>query len=51
MRCEFEGSVPDEVTVCIAFPAAVADGATFSVRFDMAEDVPPLRVRVRRGAR
>jgi DnaJ-class molecular chaperone len=51
VRCEFAGSVPDEVTVCIAFPAAVADGATFNVRFDMAEDVPPLRVRIRCGAR
>jgi DnaJ-class molecular chaperone len=49
VRCEFAGTVPDEVTACIALPAEVADGATFSVRFDeLAEEAPPLRVRVRR---
>jgi DnaJ-class molecular chaperone len=50
VRCEFAGTVPDEVTACIAFPAEVADGATFSVRFDdLADEAPPLRVRVRRA--
>jgi molecular chaperone DnaJ len=47
VRCEFEGSVREEVTVCIAIPPAVADGATFTVRVDRHDAVPPLRVRVR----
>jgi molecular chaperone DnaJ len=46
-RCEFEGAIVDEVTVALAIPAGVGDGATFTVRFDQLADAPPLRVRVR----
>lgn len=48
VRCEFDGTVREEVTVCIAIPPAVGDGVTFSVRVDPSDDVAPLRVRVRR---
>jgi molecular chaperone DnaJ len=47
-RCEFAGAIDDEVTVALAIPPAVADGATFTIRFDDVASAPPLRVRVRR---
>jgi DnaJ-class molecular chaperone len=48
VRCEFEGTVREDVTVCIVLPPAVTDGATFSVRVDPEEVAPPVRVRARR---
>jgi len=49
-RCEFAGTVPEEVTVCISIPPAVSDGASFTVHVDEIDDTPPLRLRVRRTA-
>jgi DnaJ-class molecular chaperone len=51
VRCEFAGTVREEVTVRLDIPAAVHDGATFTVPLDPREAVPPLRVRVRVPAR
>jgi DnaJ-class molecular chaperone len=48
-RCEFEGAIDDEVTALVAIPPDVADGATFTIRYDGAGDTPPLRVCVRRA--
>jgi DnaJ-class molecular chaperone len=47
VRCEFEGSVREEVTVCLAIPPSVPDGATFTVHIDPRDAVPLLRVKVR----
>jgi DnaJ-class molecular chaperone len=47
-RCEFEGAIDDEVTALVAIPPDVADGATFTIRFDD-EETSPLRVCVRRA--
>jgi DnaJ-class molecular chaperone len=47
VRCEFEGTVREDVTVCIAIPPSVVDGTTFTVRIDPQDAAPPLRVRVR----
>jgi len=47
-RCEYDGTVREDVTVCISFSPFVSDGATFSVRVDPGDASPPLRVRVRR---
>jgi DnaJ-class molecular chaperone len=47
-RCEFEGAIDDEVTAVVAIPPDVADGATFTIRFDETGG-PPLRVCVRRA--
>jgi hypothetical protein len=46
-RCEFAGTVHEEVTACITIPPFVADGATFSVAVDPGEEARPLRIRVR----
>jgi DnaJ-class molecular chaperone len=46
-RCEFAGTVTDDVTALLAIPAHVSDGATFTVRFDEEADRRPLRVCVR----
>jgi DnaJ-class molecular chaperone len=47
VRCEFEGSIVDDVTALLAIPAGVSDGTTFTVRFDGEDPRPPLRVCVR----
>ncbi|HEX4405060.1 MAG TPA: DnaJ domain-containing protein [Polyangia bacterium] len=49
VRCEYAGSIVDDVTALLAIPAGVNDGATFTIRFDGEEPPPPLRVRVRRA--
>ena len=46
-RCEFAGTITDDVTALLAIPARVSDGATFTVRFDDHGDRRPLRVCVR----
>lgn len=46
-RCQFEGTVIDEVTVCVQIPPLVRAGTTFSIPLDRFERVPPLRVRIR----
>jgi molecular chaperone DnaJ len=49
-RCEFEGAIDDEVTALVAIPPDVADGATFTIRFDdEGGGPPPLRICVRRA--
>lgn len=45
VRCEFQGTVREDVTVCIGIPPLVADGATFTVHVDP-NGAAPLRVRV-----
>jgi DnaJ-class molecular chaperone len=50
VRCEYAGSIVDDVTALLAIPAGVSDGATFTIRFDGEEPPPPLRVRVRRAS-
>jgi DnaJ-class molecular chaperone len=47
VRCEFAGTVREEVTACITIPPFVTDGATFSVAVDPGEEARPLRIRVR----
>ncbi|HEV3030372.1 MAG TPA: DnaJ domain-containing protein [Polyangia bacterium] len=45
-RCEFAGTITDDVTALLAIPAHVNDGAIFTVRLDQGER-RPLRVCVR----
>jgi DnaJ-class molecular chaperone len=47
IRCEFEGTVLDPVTVCIAIRPRAPDGTVFSVHVDRLGAAPPLRVRIR----
>jgi molecular chaperone DnaJ len=46
-RCEFEGTVLDEVTVWIPIPPLARDGVSFAVAADPLGVAPPLRVRLR----
>jgi DnaJ-class molecular chaperone len=46
VRCEFAGSIVEEVAVCIAIPPLAPAGATFTVRVDPLGQAPPLRVRL-----
>ncbi len=46
-RCEFAGTITDDVTALLAIPPHVNDGATFTVRFDDQGERSPLRVCVR----
>ena len=46
-RCEFAGTVVEEVTVCVRIPAHVADGTGFRVAIDPMNDTPALRVRIK----
>jgi molecular chaperone DnaJ len=46
-RCEYRGTVRDEITACVPIPAEVCDGALFTVAVDELGRAPPLRVRVR----
>jgi DnaJ-class molecular chaperone len=46
-RCEYVGTVREDVTVCVPIPASVADGTIFNVAADPAGHAPPLRVRIR----
>lgn len=47
MRCQFEGTVDDEITVAVIIPALTPDGAMFTIPVDPTGLCPPLRVRVR----
>lgn len=51
VRCEFAGTVREDVTVGIVVPPACPDGVTFIVHVDPEEATPPVRVRVRRLVR
>jgi molecular chaperone DnaJ len=48
-RCQFAGTVVEDVTICIAIPPHVPDGTGFRVTVDPTGDVPSLRLRVRHG--
>ena len=47
VRCEYAGTTRQNVTVCVAIPAGVADGAAFVVDTDPAGRSRPMRVRIR----
>ena len=46
-RCQFEGSVVEEVTLCVPIPAHAPDGLTFNVELERLGDLPPMTVRIR----
>lgn len=46
-HCEYEGTILDDVTVCVPIPAMVADRTLFTFPVDPTGSTPPLRVRVR----
>jgi molecular chaperone DnaJ len=46
-RCEFAGTIVDEVTICIAIPRHVAEGTGFRVAVDPTGTTPSLRLRIR----
>jgi DnaJ-class molecular chaperone len=48
-RCEFAGSVVEQVTLCVPIPGAAPDGLTFNLELDRLGDLPPMTVRVRVG--
>ena len=48
-RCEFAGSVLDQVTFALEIPPHVRDGLTFSFATDPSGHSAPLRIRVRTG--
>jgi DnaJ-class molecular chaperone len=47
-RCEFEGTIVDNVTLCLTIPPFVADGVRFRVEGDPFGGTPPLSVCIRR---
>jgi DnaJ-class molecular chaperone len=46
-RCEFAGTVIDQVTFTVVVPRAVRDGLTFTFETDPSHRHPPLRIRLR----
>jgi DnaJ-class molecular chaperone len=46
-RCEYEGTIVEEVTVCVPFPPHVADGTGFRVAVDPIGEEPSLRLRIK----
>ncbi len=48
-RCQFEGSVVEEVTLCVPIPAHAPDGMTFNLGLERLGDLPPMAVRIRVG--
>ncbi len=46
-RCQFEGSVVEEVTLCVPIPAHAPDGMTFNLEMERLGDLPPMAVRIR----
>jgi molecular chaperone DnaJ len=46
-RCEFAGSVVEEITICVPIPALARDGLTCNVELDRLGDLPALTVRLR----
>ena len=49
-RCQFAGTIVEDVTICIAIPPHVPDGTGFRVTVDPTGEAPSLRLRVRHGA-
>ena len=50
-RCEYVGQVTEVVAVAVVIPPAVPDRTTFVFATDPGGNLPPLRVRIRLGAR
>lgn len=48
-RCQFEGSVVEEVTLCVPIPEHAPDGMTFNLQMERLGDLPPMAVRIRVG--
>ncbi len=48
-RCQFEGSVVEEVTLCVPIPEHAPDGMTFNLELERLGDLPPMAVRIRVG--
>jgi DnaJ-class molecular chaperone len=48
-RCQFAGSIVEEVTLCVPIPEHAPDGLTFNVELERLGDLPPLTVRIRVG--
>jgi len=48
-RCQFEGSVVEEVTLCVPIPEHAPDGLTFSLGLERLGDLAPMAVRIRVG--
>lgn len=46
-RCQFQGSVVEEVTLCVPIPAHAADGLLFNLELERLGDLPPMAVRIR----
>jgi DnaJ-class molecular chaperone len=46
-RCQFQGSVVEQVTLCVPIPAAARDGLVFNLELDRLGDLPPMTVRLR----
>jgi DnaJ-class molecular chaperone len=46
-RCQFEGSIVEEITLCVPIPPHAPDGMTFNVELDRLGDLPPMAVRLR----
>jgi molecular chaperone DnaJ len=46
-RCQFEGSVVEEVTLCLPIPEQAPDGMTFNLELARLGDLPPMAVRIR----
>ena len=49
-RCQFAGTVVEDVTICIAIPPHVPDGTGFRVTVDPTGEAPSLRLRVRHAS-
>ena len=48
-RCEYQGTVQDDVTFAVEVPPAARDRTTFSFETDPSGQTPPLRLRLRVG--
>jgi len=48
-RCQFEGSVVEDVTLCVPIPQHAPDGMTFNLELERLGDLPPMAVRIRVG--
>jgi hypothetical protein len=46
-RCQFAGSVVEEITLCVPIPPQAPDGMTFNLELDRLGDLPPMTVRLR----
>lgn len=48
-RCQFAGSVVEDVTLCVPIPAHAPDGMIFNLELERLGDLPPMAVRIRVG--